>query len=321
MTKRIVITDHEFDTLEEFERIAADVGAALEVHNVTDKAAVLEATRGADVVVIDYAPIDGEVAGGLAPGAVVIRTGIGYDNIDVPAVRERGVRACNVPDYGASTVADHTVMLALAVHRNALEHHRAITGAEEGWAHAIDFGPVIDLGDAVYGLVGSGQIARHVAKRMQAFGATVIAFDPYVDPTAMAELGIEVVPLDELVRRSDIISLHAPLTAETRHIIGREQLSAMKPGVTLVNTARGPLLDTVAAAESLREGRLGGLGLDVFETEPLEAGHPIRTAPRTLLTPHAAFYSERSLRNMRLFAAEEAGRAVLGEPLRCEVTR
>ncbi|MFF0990651.1 C-terminal binding protein [Kocuria nitroreducens] len=319
MSKRIVITDHEFKSLEEIEQIISETDAVLEVNNVTDKLSVLEVTRGADVVLIDYAPVDRDVAEGLAPGAVVIRAGIGYDNIDVSALRELGVRACNVPDYGASTVADHTVMLALAVHRKVREQHQAITKSEDGWAQAIDFGPLLDMADATYGLVGSGQIARLVAKRVQAFGATVIAADPYVDPAAMDELGIELVSRDELVQRADMISLHAPLTPETRHIIGYAQLASMKPGVTLVNTSRGPLLDTVAAAEALHAGKLGGLGLDVFETEPLEPSHPIRNAPRTLLTPHSAFYSERSQRNMQRYAAEEAVRACRGEALRCEV--
>lgn len=321
MSKRIVVTDHEFEQLTEEARIASEVGARFEVYQATDRDAALAATRGADVVLTNYAPMDREVLAGLAERAVVIRYGIGFDNVDIEAARELGVRVCNVPDYGASTVADHTVMLVLATLRRCLDLHSRIVGEPDGWGQASDLGPVLDLADAVHGLVGAGQIARHVAHRMQAFGTTVIASDPYADAAALAEQGIELVPLEELLRRADIVSLHAPLTPETHHIIGAEQLDAMKPGAIVVNTARGPLLDTVAAARALQGGRLGGLGLDVFETEPLEPGHPLRSAPRALLTPHAAFYSQRALHNLQLFAAEEAGRACRGEALRCEVTR
>lgn len=320
MDKRIVVIDHEFDHFTEEERIAAEVGATLEVHNVTDKPSVLEVTRGADVLITNYARIDAEVLSGLGRNAVVIRSGIGYDNVDIAAAKELGVRVCNVPDYGASTVADHTVMLSLALLRHAPELHQAIVDTEDGWYQAATLGPVVDLADATYGLVGAGQIARHVATRMQAFGTRIIAADPYGNATVLKAAGIELVSLNELLGQADIISLHAPLTSETRHMIGRAEIARMKERTVLVNTARGGLLDIQAAVDALNEGRLGGLGLDVFETEPLSSGHPVRRAPRTLLTPHAAFYSERALHNLQLFAAEEAGRACRGEVLRCEIT-
>jgi D-3-phosphoglycerate dehydrogenase len=160
-----------------------------------------------------------------------------------------------------------------------------------------------------------------VARRIRAFGATVVAYDPYADAQAVAEDGIELRPLDQVLEHADIVSVHAPLTPETHHLIDAQALAAMKDSAILVNTARGALVDTVAAAQAVTEGTIGALALDVMESEPLEADHPLRTAPRTMLTPHAAFCSERSMANLQLFASQEMGRALRGEPLRCQLNR
>ncbi|GAA2094037.1 C-terminal binding protein [Brevibacterium salitolerans] len=320
--RRVVITDQSFPGLAHEERAAARAGAELVVRSdVTAEAEVAELTAGADVVMLAYAEITDRVLAGLAEGATVIRYGIGYETIDVEAAARHGVRVCNVPDYGADTVADHTVMLALAVLRRVADYHARITASESGWVSATDLGPIAAVSDVTYGLVGTGQIGRKVAARVRAFGAEVIAYDPYADAEAVAAEGITLTDFDTLLECADIVSVHAPLTPETRHLIDARAMAAMKDSAILVNTARGALVDTRAAAEAVSAGRLGGLGLDVLESEPLEEGHPLRTAPRTLLTPHAAFYSERSLTNLQRFAAEEMERALRGESLRCQLRR
>lgn len=322
MTRRAVITDHEFPALADEKRIAAECGAELSIHaDVKDPAAVADAVEGADVVLLAYARITDDVLARLAPEATVIRYGMGYDTIDVDAATARGIRVCNVPDYGADTVADHTVALMLASVRRLMDYHEQITESSDGWIPAPDIGPITAISDLTCGLIGTGQIGRKVAARIRAFGATVIAFDPYADAGALRQEDIDLVDLDELCARADVVSIHAPLTAETHHILDAERIGALKDSAIIVNTARGPLLDTRAAAEAVSEGRLGGLALDVLETEPLEADHPLRTAPRTILTPHAAYYSGRSLANLQLYAAEEMGRALRGEPLRAQVNR
>lgn len=318
---KVVITDHEFSHLKAEEKAAEEAGAELVVDQATDEASVIARTQGADVVMLCYAPITEAVLAGLNPGATVIRYGIGYDTIDVEAATRLGVRVCNVPDYGAATVADHTVMLMLSVLRRVAEFDAAIRQAPDGWAVAARSVSIPALSDITVGLVGTGQIGRLVAARVQAFGSRVIAYDPYADAGALAGEGIRLAPLAEVLENADVLSLHAPLNASTHHLLDAEALRRTKPGTIVVNTARGGLMDTRAAAELVTEGHLGGLGLDVFETEPLEAGHPLRTAPRTLLTPHAAFYSERSLINLQQYAADEMKRACLGEPLRCQVNR
>lgn len=320
--KRVVITDHEFPNLADEERIAAENGATLEVHSdVLQEDEVIAATKGADVVILAYAQITRKVLESLAPGATVIRYGMGYETIDMQAATELGVRVCNVPDYGADTVADHTVMLALAAVRKVLTYHSNIVRANDGWIAAPEVGRIPAVSDLTYATVGTGQIGLKVAKRMQAFGATTIAYDPFVDKDLLSKENVEVVELDELLSRADVVSIHAPLTDSTYHIIGEAEIGKLSNEAIIVNTARGALLDTEAAARAVSEGRLGGLALDVMESEPLEEGHPLRTAPNTILTPHAAYYSERSLANLQLFAAEEMGRALSEQPLRCQLNR
>ncbi|MGO1480527.1 MAG: C-terminal binding protein [Brachybacterium sp.] len=322
MTKRVIITDHEFPYLADEERIARESGADLEIHvDVTEAASVAEIVDGADVVLLAYAEMTEQVLAQLNPGATVVRYGMGYDTIDVEAATRLGVRVCNVPDYGADTVADHTIALALAAVRRLADYHAETVKDPTGWIAAPEIGIIPAISDLNYGLVGTGQIGRKVASRIQAFGATVIAYDPYVEPEKLASEGIEVVSLDELFERADAISIHAPLTPETTHIVGAEAIAKLKDSAIIVNTARGPLLDTRAAAEAVSAGQLGALALDVFEGEPLEEGHPLREAPRTILTPHAAYYSTRSLANLQLYAAEEMGRALREEPLRAQVNR
>lgn len=322
MSARVVITDHEFPSLVEEKRIAAQCGAVLDAHeDVIEQEEVAFLVAGADVVLLAYAQITESVLAQLAPGATVIRYGIGYDTIDVAAASRLGVKVCNVPDYGADTVADHTVALALASVRRLADYHAEVVSSPSGWIPAPTIGTVPAISDLTYGLVGTGQIGRKVAARIRAFGANVIAYDPYVRGRVLADEGIEVVSFDELCARSDVLSIHAPLTPETRHIVGEDAIAALKNSAIIVNTARGPLLDTRAAAEAMAEGRLGGLALDVFEGEPLEDGHPLREAPRTILTPHAAYYSSRSLANLQLYAAEEMGRALRGEALRAQINR
>jgi D-3-phosphoglycerate dehydrogenase len=322
MSPRVVITDHEFPALADEHRIAEQNGAELEDHSsLTTPAEVIPAIEGADVVLLAYADMCDDVLAHLAEGATVIRYGIGYDTIDVEAATRRGIRVCNVPDYGADTVADHTIALALASVRHIPEYHSIVSQEPDGWIPAPEEGPIPAISDLTYALVGTGQIGRKVAARIRAFGAQVIAYDPYADAEKLAPEGITLVGLDEIWERADVVSVHAPLTPETRHIVGSDAISKLKSTAVIVNTARGALVDTRAAAEAVTSGDLGGLALDVFEGEPLESGHPLRQAPRTILTPHAAYYSTRSLANLQLYAAEEMGRALRGERLRAQVNR
>lgn len=315
---RVVITDHAFAG-EDFERAAAtELGADFEVFSAHTEAAAADALRGADIGFVNFAPITAEVLAACDPGATLIRYGIGYDNVDLTAAAARGIRVCNVPDYGANTVADHTVTVILAMLRKIQQFSRAVGDGQ--WPSPTELSPIRSMAETTVALLGTGRIGVAVAERLSPFGFEVIAYDPYIDPeVARDEYGIRVVGLDELFAHADVLSLHAPATPETTGIVDAAALRRMPWGSYLVNTARGALVDQEAVLDALEEGRLAGAALDVFTPEPLPADDRLRRHPHAVLTPHAAFYSEQSLRDLQRLAAEEALRAGRGQELRCQV--
>jgi D-3-phosphoglycerate dehydrogenase len=314
---RIVVTDHGFDELTHLRAVAERSGADLEINQTEDPAAVVEAVRGAAVVMNRFAPIGRDALAVMASGALVVRYGIGYDNVDLAAAQAVGVRVANVPDYGVDTVADHAVALILSAARRITVYDR-MTRAN-GWANATDVGPVKALADSTLGLIGVGRVGVAVAHRMAGFRCQIIAFDPYANADALAERGIRLVDsVEDLLQGSDIVSLHAPLTDSTRRIIDADRLRLMRPNALLINSARGQLVDTDALAEALLSGQIAGAAMDVVDPEPLPPTSPL-WASGAVITPHVGFYSESSTETLERLAAEEAGRALAGEPLRCEV--
>lgn len=314
---RVVVTDQAFGGVENEQAVARKHGAEFAEYDVRDEDETVAATSGADVVFVNFAPITARVLDGLASGAVVIRYGIGVDNVDVNAARARGIRVCNVPDYGADTVADHTVALLLAALRRLAGYTARIRS--DGWVAPAEIGPIKGFTDTTIGLVGTGRIGRAVAARLRPFGFRIIAVDPYVDAASLEGTGIELVALNVVLGESDAISLHAPLTPENRHLLGVEAFKRMRKGVIVVNTSRGGLIDQDALAEACSEGVIAAVGVDVYEIEPLPLSSRLREFQGALMTPHAAFYSEASLANLQRLAAEEADRVLSGKPLRCQV--
>ena len=314
---RIVTTDSTFPSLEHEEAVARRFSAEFSAHQATTEREAAEVTAGADVVFVNFAPITREVLAGLAPDAVVIRYGVGYDNVDLDAARELGVRVANVPDYGTDTVAGHAAALVLALLRKLHRYDRAVR--ESGWCAPADFGAVPSLATATAGLIGTGRIGVALAGRLQAFGMRIVAFDPYADRGRLAAAGIEPVELDALLAAADAVSLHAPATPETHHILDGGAFAKLRRGAVVVNTARGALIDEPALCDALESGQVSGAGLDVFESEPLAADSRLRTLPNVILTPHVAWFSDASVDDLQRLASEEAARALSGEPLRCQL--
>jgi D-3-phosphoglycerate dehydrogenase len=313
----VVVTDQAFGGVERERAVAESHGVDFAEHHVQTEADTIAAVAGARVVFVNFAPITRAVLAVLGPGAVVIRYGIGYDNVDAVAAAELGVAVCNVPDYGADTVADHTVALMLASLRRLNRYTATIR--KDGWVAPAELGSIRGFAETTVGLIGTGRIGRAVARRLRPFGFSVVAFDPFVDGDTLRADGIEPVTLDRLLADADIVSLHAPLTEANRHLLGEEQFRSMRRGAVVVNTSRGPLIDEDALARALDDGMLGAAALDVFEVEPLPEGSPLRELPNVLLTPHAAFFSDTSLAALQRLAAEEADRALSGLPLRCAI--
>jgi D-3-phosphoglycerate dehydrogenase len=312
---RMVVTDHIFANLNHERAAAAALGTDLNVFDIDTEADAIEALRGADIALVNFAPITDAVLRVMGAGAVLVRYGIGYDNVDLEAADRYGIAVCNVPDYGGDTVADHAVTLALMLTRKIV-HFDRVLGAGD-WISPPALAPILASAQTTVGLLGCGRIGFAAARRLRPFGFKVIAFDPFAQPEAAAAEGVTLVSLDELFRESNLLSLHAPATAETYKVVNAGNLAKMRPGSYIVNTSRGALVDQDAVLEALASGRLAGVGLDVFDPEPLPADHGLRSHPNAILTPHAAFYSEQSLQNLQRLASEEALRAGRGEKLRC----
>jgi D-3-phosphoglycerate dehydrogenase / 2-oxoglutarate reductase len=262
---------------------------------------------GADVLINQYAPITAAVLDALPRCRLVVRYGVGVDNVDLQAATERGVWVANVPDYGRDEVADHTLALALALLRGVVALDRSV---RDGTWDLDPARPLRRLATLTWGVVGCGAIGTAVAGRAAGLGMRVLGYDL---PTVRSEAPIERVPLEELLEEADLVSLHAALTPDTRHLVGAAALARMRPTAHLVNTARGGLVEEAALLAALDDGALAGAALDVLEREPPdELGWRLARHPRVVATPHAAWYSEEAFHTLKSEVAREALRVLGG---------
>lgn len=312
---RIVVTDATFPRLDHERAVAERHGAVLEEARCSDHKGVLEAATGTNVLLVQFARITSEVIDRLAPRASIVRYGIGLDNIDLEAAREKGVSVAYVPDYATGEVADHTAALILAALRKLLPLDRSVRNGT--WDPVGLAKPIKAFANSTVAFIGFGRIGREVHSRLKPFGFDFVVSDPFADHGALQELGVRCVDVDVLFRSADVITLHAPLTSETRHVINANRLASMKPTAVIVNTARGGLIDIAALEDALRAGRIGGAALDVFEQEPLPMMSRLRGIGNVILTPHVAWYSEQSSERVQSLAADEVDRALSGRPARC----
>src|SRR5438067_5657121 len=232
---------------------------------------------------------------------VIGRAGTGVDNIDLQAATRRGVVVMNAPGGNSVSVAEHTVALLLALARQVAD---ASSSTRAGKWEKKKFAAGRELLGKTLGVIGTGNIGTLVVKRAQAFGMKVLGYDPFLSPEAAAKLGVELVDLPEIFRRSDAITLHVPLTEQTKNMVGAAQLAQMKPGALVVNCARGGLVDEKALADALRKGSLGGAALDVFEQEPPPSDHPLFGCPNFIATPHLGGSTEDAQQNVATIVCE-----------------
>lgn len=315
---RIVITDHGFTNLDHERRIISAAGAELVVASCKSPEQVIDVAAEADVLIVQWAPINAAVLRSLKRCRAIVRYGIGVDNVDLATARELGIAVANVPDYCIDEVADHTVTLALALGRQLLATHQRLLGGQ--WKITPP-ATMPAFREMTFAVVGLGRIGRAVLHRAGGFGFRLVAHDPIQPAWMAAKSNAQPLALDETFKAADILCLHLPLTSETRHLVSAERLASMKRTAIIVNTSRGGLIDTVALASALEKGQVGGAGLDVFEQEPLPANHPLLSAPRTILTSHTAWFSEASVPRLQQLAAEEAVRAINDLPLLNVVNR
>ncbi len=290
--------------------IERSVLSGIKVEKVSwqDEASLIEALAGADGVLCMHAPMTARVVRRLPRCRVIATFGTGLDNIDVDAARAQDIFVSGVSDYCTEEVANHTIALILAWNRKLFRAHRFVM--EKRWNERTlttgnwGFVPIHRLSEQTLGLIGFGFISKAVASRAIALGMRVLAYTGHPDQKLGGRLGIRFADLEELLGRSDYVSLHTPLTEKTRHFMNGERIGKMKPGAVLVNTARGALVDDEELLAALRSKRLGGALLDVYQKAPLPIDHPLRKLENVILTPHVAFYSEGALNSLRRLAAE-----------------
>jgi D-3-phosphoglycerate dehydrogenase len=298
---QILFADYDFPDIGLEREIFASAGLDLKLAQCTDDAQVIEAARGAAGILLQYAPITARVVAALPGLGIVSRIGAGFDTIDVDACKAHGVWVANSPDYGVGEVATHALALALASLRNIVRYHDDIR--DDRW-HYLSSGTLCRPAELTLGIVGLGRIGKRMAHVSRNAFKRVIAFDPLLidgDFPAYVERARR---LDDLAGEADVVSLHTPLDATTRGMIGADYFAAAKRGQTLVNTSRGAVVDIGHLLAALDAGILRGAALDVLPEEPVPRGSKLIGDPRVILTPHAAFYSVEAERELRRKAAQ-----------------
>ena len=304
MSYRVVLTDQVFPNVERERELFGSIGATLDVAS-GDRDDILEAIVDADAILTTYFPIDRQAIERLRRCRIIARYGIGVDSIDLVAAAERGITVTNVPDYCIEEVGTHTLALILALLRRLEKASALVRSGAWGIEGLV---PIRRLSTLTVGVVGTGRIGSWVIGALKPFVAEVLAYDPYLTE---APANAHFVQLDELLIRSDIVSLHCPLTESTHGLIGTDELKKMKASAILVNTSRGPLVQYGALSAALEHGTIAHAALDVFETEP-PAGVSTQV-PNLLVTPHMAFYSEEALAESQVKAATQIVKVLTGE--------
>ena len=310
---QVVITDYTFSDIEMERGILEAAGCTVTGYQCRTAEQVTECCADADAVIAQFAPVRREAIDAMSKARVIVRYGIGYDNVDLVAARERNIPVCNVPDYCIDEVADHTVAFILSLNRQVIPNHVHIQSGK--WGLAVPLTNMRCLRDLTVGCVGFGRIGREVLSRLSPFKCRRLVFDPVIDADTIREAGCEPASLEQIFDESDVLTLHCPSTDQTRRIVNATSLQQMKPGSAIVNLARGDLIDTAALIESLRSGHLSGAALDVFDVEPIPADSPLRSMPNVVLASHIASASPKAVKKLRETAAQLAAMALRGEPL------
>lgn len=306
----IAFTENIFPTLEPAKAALARLNPTIRMAKSPSAEDILAVSRDADAILVTYAKLTRDLISQLTRCKAIGRFGLGVDNIDLPACKEKGIAVSYVPDYCIREVSDHTMAMLLSLIRKIPFSNKLVQGGRWEMPAVV---PIRRIEGTVLGLVGFGHIPRMVAPKAKAFGLKVIVYDPYVNAELLEAAGVESVDLDTLLKRSDYLSVHAPLTPRTHGMISAEAFSKMKRGIYIVNTARGPLIDEAALIAALDSGQVGAAALDVVEVEPMPKDSPLLGRDNVIITPHTAFYSVEALAELQSKAASDVARVLSGE--------
>src|SRR5438477_540593 len=304
----VVVSDSVFPNLDPARNLLSAIGAELQVAREPTPEAIVRAAAGADALLVTYAKITADTIARMPRCRIISRFGIGVDNVDVPAATEAGIVVTKVPDYCIDEVSDHAMALLLALARKIPFSNAHVHGGAWKMSAVV---PIHRLRGSVLGLVGFGRIPQLVAPKAKAFGIRVVAFDPYLPSEVFMRAGVERVEFAQLLNISDYVSIHSPLLPETTNLFNAEAFRQMKPTAYVINTARGPIVDAAALAAALDAGHLAGAALDVMPQEP-PVESPLVGRADVIITPHTSFYSEQSLVELQVKAAEEVVRVLSG---------
>jgi D-3-phosphoglycerate dehydrogenase / 2-oxoglutarate reductase len=306
----IAITDSPFPSLDPAKQALARLDPEYRMAKSPSADDILAVARDADAILVTYAKLPADLLRQLKRCKAIGRFGLGVDNIDLPAAKALGIAVNYVPDYCLREVSDHAMALLLALARKVVLADRLV---QSGRWEVPPLVPLRRLEGQTLGLLGFGNIPRALAPKAKAFGLKVLTHDPYVAADFLTAAGVENVGFDDLLARSDFLSVHAPLSPATRGLMNAAAFAKMKTGAFLINTARGPLVDEAALVAALDSGRLGGAALDVVTTEPLAKDSPLLGRTNVILTPHTAFYSAEALEELQTKCASDVARVLHGE--------
>jgi D-3-phosphoglycerate dehydrogenase / 2-oxoglutarate reductase len=306
----IAVTDSPFPSLDPAIAALKRVDPELRMAKSASADDILAVANDAEAVLVTYAKLPGELLKELKHCKAIGRFGLGVDNIDIPAAAQLGITVTYVPDYCLREVSDHAMALLLAMARKVPFSNSLV---QSGRWEVPPVVPLRRLEGQVLGLVGFGNIPRALTPKAKAFGLKVITYDPFVPADVVKADGVENTSFEDLLARSDFVSVHAPLLPATRGLMDEAAFARMKRGAFLVNTARGPLVDESALVAALDSGHLGGAALDVVTVEPLAGDSPLRGRDNVILTPHTAFYSVEALEELQTKCASDVARVLLGE--------
>ncbi len=298
---KVVVTDYGFKSLENEKRIITEAGGIFESYQCKTDDELINAAIDADILLVQFYKITKSIIDSLPKCKLMVRYGIGVDNIDIKAASEKGIYVANIPDYAIEEVSDHAIALMLSLIRKLPVISKS---TREGiWDFNIAK-PIRRIKGQTLGLVGFGRIPRLLNTKLKGFGFNVLVYDPFVKQEAVKDEGVKVVDLDTLIAQSDIISLHAPLTEETRHLFNIDAFKKMKDSAYLINTSRGPLVKEEDLIDALGKKMIAGAAVDVTETEPLDAKSGLRQFDNVIVTPHMAWYTEDAQEMLQVKAAE-----------------
>lgn len=311
---KIAITDYSFPDLAIEEGILRPQGYEIVAWQKMRSAAELPQLVGdADAVITQFAPVNAEVIGSMKNAKVIVRYGIGVDNVDLEAAREKGIPVCNVPGFCTDEVADHTLAFILATNRQVVQN--CLHVREGKWGLATPLDQLRTLRDQTVGIVGFGRIGQEVNARLASFKCRRFVFDPLVPEAVIRAAGCESASLDTLLAQSDIVTLHCPSSPATRRLLNADSLAKMKQGAIVINLSRGDVIDTAALVSALQSGHIAAAALDVCDPEPIPLDSPLRSLPNVITAAHISSASPRSVRTLRETAAKLAAIALRGEPL------